>query len=526
MKKTIIKAAIFSGIAFASLTACTDGYLNFNTNPYEVTGEEMKRDGYLVRAALTGMQGWVIPTDVNCNQFTETLVGGPFSGYIAESNQGFGYRFSNFNQSNNWNRVFYTDIIPNIYSNLSQLNAVTNDPVFLAVGNVIKVAAIMRVTDTYGPIPYTKLGADGSLTAPLDNQETVYKAMVQELDDAVTALLPHITESFASTADKVYAGSVAKWIKLANSYKLRLGMRAVYADAAWAKQVCESAVAADKGGVLTSNSDNAVIGGITNNPFRVVMYEYNGGDARIAADIVSYMNGYNDPRRSAMFTKSTFTEATITNDYHGIRIGTDPIPSDKAHCYSNMVTTSTDGLVWMTAAEVQFILAEGALRGWNMGNTAEALYNKGVELSFEQWGVSGADKYLADNTSLPKLYVDPLGTYNYNGVQPTITVAYDAAAGFETNLERIITQKWIAMFPNGNEAWAEFRRTGYPRLMPVAVNKNVAQVPAGQFARRLWYPQEEYKDNGTNVAAAINDLTPKADLMSSRMWWDCNPATK
>ena len=109
MKKTIIKAAIFSGIAFASLTACTDGYLDFNTNPYEVTGEEMKRDGYLVRAALTGMQGWVIPTDVNCNQFTETLVGGPFSGYIAESNQGFGYRFSNFNQSNNWNRVFYTD---------------------------------------------------------------------------------------------------------------------------------------------------------------------------------------------------------------------------------------------------------------------------------------------------------------------------------------------------------------------------------------------------------------------------------
>ena len=118
------------------------------------------------------------------------------------------------------------------------------------------------------------------------------------------------------------------------------------------------------------------------------------------------------------------------------------------------------------------------------------------------------------------------GTYSYNGVQPTITVAFDQSADFETNLERIVTQKYISMFPNGNEAWAEFRRTGYPRLMPVAVNKNVNQVPQGEFARRLWYPQEEYKDNGQNVAAAIADLTPQADLMSSRMWWDCNPRTK
>ena len=201
MKKTNIKAFILGAFAAVTLTACTDGYLGFNTNPYEVTGEEMKRDGYLVRSALTGMQGWVIPTDVNCNQFTESLVGGPLSGYLAESNQGFGNRFSNFNQSNSWNRVFYKDIIPNIYSNLTQLKAVTDDEVFLSVGNIVKVAAIMRVTDTYGPIPYTKLGADGSLTAPLDAQQTVYKAMVQELDDAVNALLPHITESFTATAD-------------------------------------------------------------------------------------------------------------------------------------------------------------------------------------------------------------------------------------------------------------------------------------------------------------------------------------
>lgn len=525
--KSIHKILTISAIALAAAVSCTQNYLQYNTNPYEVTADQMNRDAYLTRSALTGMQGYVIPTDVNLNQFLEHLLGGPFGGYISESNQGFTNRFSNYNMSQDWLSKMYKDIIPNIYANYAQLVAATDDPVYLAVGDITRVAAVHRVTDTFGPIPYSKLGEDGNLVAPLDAQKDVYALMIAQLDAAVAALLAHRTETFSANADKIYGGSVIRWIRLANSLKLRLAMRMVYADPANAQRYAEEAVSEAAGGVLAGNDDNALIQA-TNNPHRVIMYEYNGGDSRIAADITTYMNGYADPRRPFYFTESTFTEAdgVTANGYYGIRLGGEPIASDLAHKYANMVVESGTKLLWMNAAEVAFLRAEGALRGWNMGGSAQAFYEEGVSLSFEQWGAGSAASYLADATSVPQPYADPLGIYNYTGAVSGITVQYDEGAGFETNLERIITQKWIANFPLGNEAWADFRRTGYPRLMPVPVNKNTTQVPAGTFPRRLTYPQEEYRENGANVSAVLSDLSPAVDLMSSRVWWDCNPNTK
>ena len=525
--KTFHKILSNSLVVLLLAVSCTGNYLMYNTNPYEVTADQMNRDAYLTRSALTGMQGYVIPTDVNLNQFLEHLLGGPFGGYISESNQGFTNRFSNYNMSQDWLCKMYKDIIPNIYANYAQLVAATDDPVYLAVGNITRVAAVHRVTDTFGPIPYSKLGEDGNLVAPLDAQKDVYAKMISELEEAVTALLEHQTESFSANADKIYSGSVIKWIRLANSLKLRLAMRMVYADPANARKYAESAVAESNGGVLSSNDDNALIQA-TNNPHRVIMYEYNGGDSRIAADITTYMNGYSDPRRPFYFTETTFTEAdgVSANGFYGIRLGGDPIASDLAHKYSNMVVESSSKMIWMNAAEVAFLRAEGALRGWDMGGSAESFYKAGVSLSFEQWGAGSADAYLADATSVPQPYVDPLGIYSYSGTVPDVTILYDETADFEANLERIITQKWIANFPLGNEAWADFRRTGYPRLMPVPVNKNTTQVPAGTFPRRLTYPQEEYRENGSNVSAVLGDLSPASDLMSSRVWWDCNPNTK
>ena len=518
-----------AGIAAVSLTACTANYLDYNTEPGTATSDDMKRDGYIVSSALSGIMGWVIPTDVNTNQFTETLVGGPYGGYIAESNSGFTNNFSCFNQNEGWNRVLYKDIIPKIFSNIQQLYGVTEDPIYFAIAKIVKVAGISRVTDAYGPIPYTQIGAEGKLTAPLDPQKTVYQAMINELDEAIEVLLPNRTSSFSANADKVFGGSIAKWIKLANSYKLRLGMRTVYADAAFAKATVESALDPAKGGVMESNADNAFLQ-VAKNPFRVICYEYNGGDARMAADIVAYMNGYKDPRRGFMMTQTTFTDEGVENGFAGIRIGgVNPdkaIDNEHLHAYSNIIVEVNTKLMWMVAAEVEFLKAEAALRGWSVGESAESCYNKGIKLSFEQWGAGDAAKYIADDQSLPELYKDPLGKFSYNGAQPQCKIKYDSSADFETNLERIITQKWIANFPNGNEAWAEFRRTGYPKLMVTAKNANASQVPAGEFARRLFYPQDEYLDNGPNVKAAISDLNPQVDLMSSRVWWDCNPNTK
>ncbi|MGL4518940.1 MAG: RagB/SusD family nutrient uptake outer membrane protein [Phocaeicola sp.] len=523
MKKKIFKRTLLSAVVIGMLSSCTGNYLDFNTNPYESTEEEMARDAYLTRAALTGMQGYVIPTSVNLNQFLENLLGGPYGGYLAESNSGFNNRFSNYNQSQDWVGKLYKDPIPNVYANYAQLEAATKDEVYLSVGKIIKVAAIVRVTDGYGPIPYSKLGANGDLVAPLDSQQTVYQTMFTELDEAIEVLYERRTELFSEKADRVYSGNVAKWLKFANSLKLRMAMRIVYADPITAQQKAVEAVSSDRGGVFLSNADNALIQATTN-PFRVIMYEYNGGDSRIAGDITAYMNGYNDPRREKYFVQSSFTTGDgVVNGYHGIRLGTEPIPSETAHKYTNMNVEPNTKLLWMNAAEVAFLRAEGALRGWNMGGTAESFYKEGVQLSFDQWGVSGANNYLQDSRNTPELYRDPIGTYSYNGTRPTITIEYDQAADFELNLERIITQKWIANFPLGLEAWAEFRRTGYPRLMPAAVNKNRTEVPEGTFPRRLPYPQDEYQDNGANVLNALKDLKPTTDRMSSKVWWDCNP---
>ena len=201
---------------------------------------------------------------------------------------------------------------------------------------------------------------------------------------------------------------------------------------------------------MSDNADNAQLSISSTNPFYVIMYEYNGGDSRVGADITTYMNGYNDPRRAAMFTQSTFAEG---NGYYGLRTGIAIPDGNTAHAYSNYNVSTNSKILWMNAAEVAFLRAEGALRGWNMGGTAKEFYEQGIRLSFAQWEVQGADAYLADATSTPALYTDPAGLNSYTGATSSITIAWNDEASDEENLERIITQKWLANFPLGHQWW-------------------------------------------------------------------------
>ena len=293
-------------------------------------------------------------------------------------------------------------------------------------------------------------------------------------------------------------------------------MRIVYSDENLAKTKAEEAVAHTIG-PMVSNDDNASIS-VQRNPLKVIMYDYNGGDSRISADITSYMNGYDDPRRAKYFTKSTFDDAS--NGYYGLRNGINISSSTTAQKYSNInLSESKNRLIWMNVAEVLFIKSEGALRGWNMGGTSEDFYNQGIALSFQQWGLSNSDSYLNDNSSTSENYVDPLGSNNNNGALSTITIKYNTSDNFEENLERIITQKWIANFPLGLEAWAEFRRTGYPSLMRVPHNLSKGIVSDEKMARRLPYPQDEYTENGTNLQEALKNLGGP-DNMATNVWWD------
>ena len=377
---------------------------------------------------------------------------------------------------------------------------------------------------TLSPPPPTRRSR--SATHPLpspqrrayDSQEQVYNQLFTELNAALEVLRAHSAESIKATSDKIYSGNLSKWVRYANSLKLRMAMRLSYVAPALAEQYVREALAEDAGGVIESNADNAQIP-TQNNPFRVVMYDYNGGDSRVSADITSYMNGYKDPRRAKYFTESTFTGG-IQNGYIGLRSGIS-IPTQSL-LYSNMVVDYTTPLMWMNAAEVAVLKAEAALRGWD-GSTADArtCYEEGVRLSFEQWGVSADyDAYIADATSLPASYVDPLGKESNTGETSSVTIKWDERGNFETNLEQIITQKWLAIYPEGFEAWCEFRRTGYPLLMPATNNRSGGVIPQGGYANRMPYPVEEYQENNEHINEAIT-LLGGPDNMATRLWWDC-----
>ena len=241
------------------------------------------------------------------------------------------------------------------------------------------------------------------------------------------------------------------------------------------------------------------------------------------------MNGYNDPRREKMFTTVKVKETvggkpTDVDGYAGVRIGIDvPNKDNVKDRYSKPITSTTSPYMWINAAEITFLRAEGALRGWGMGGEAKALYEQAINLSFEQYGVSGADTYIADATSQPQAYTDPTDSYSA-GQTSSITIAWqDGNSNDEANLERIITQKWIAMFPCTVEAWSEYRRTGYPKLLPVVVNNSGGVIDdSKEKIRRLWYPPTEYSENKANILEAINMLGG-ADNGATRLWWDKKP---
>ncbi|MBQ2919359.1 MAG: SusD/RagB family nutrient-binding outer membrane lipoprotein [Bacteroidales bacterium] len=534
MRNIIIKTGIVAALA-SVLMGCTGNYLNINTNPYEVSKEQTLTDGYAIGAAITALCGTVVSTDVNTAQFTDCLLGGPMGGYYSTTGA-FEKTIDNYNATDDWTRVFMASdrIIPTLYSNLNELKNITEDPVTLAIAQTIKVAAMLRVTDTYGPIPYTQIGQGGKITVPYDSQEAVYDAMFAELDEVIATLTENKLSGISPNADPVYDGTAVKWCKFANSLKLRMAMRIVYADPVKAQKYAEEAVSHEIG-VFASNADNATLRtvafGDKGNPLYTAI-KYNqptgcntGGDTHAAADIICYMNGYNDPRRPVYFIPSEFEGF----EYAGIRIRIEkPALNSVGRKYSGVNISPSDPLVWMNAAEVAFLKAEAkAVFDFNMGaGSAEEFYNEGVRLSFEQHNVAGYEAYIMDDTSRPASYIDPAGLNNYSSVLSDITIKWDEGAPVEKKQERIITQKWIANFNNGNEAWADYRRTNYPALMPAsdAGNKSDGLVSSEFGARRMKYPLAEYTNNGENVNAAVSQHLGGPDRMSTRLWWDCNPA--
>lgn len=513
-------------VVVAVLTSCTSGFDNYNDNPNEASEEMMSRDGLSTGAFLQQMERnvFIVGKDKGGEyQITEMLAGDLYAGYV--SNIGVysyaSYHNAHYQLYSGWyNAAFndaYTDIMQP-WLNLKQNAEKDDTPAVAALATVIKVYGMLRITDMYGPIPYTQFGS--ILNVPYDAQQDVYNAFFDELGDAIATLTDYYNASSSASIlpmfDYVYGGKTVNWIKFANTLRLRLAVRIAYADEGKARQEAAEAINHPVGLLSTADEAaklNQTLGLSFLNPLWEVSNSFN--DSRMCASIESYLKGYNDPRMAAYFL--------VANDgaYHGVYPGLSMTESKKATCTtkaSGLNFSSSDPMWWMTASESYFLQAEAKLR-WNLGtSTVKNLYETGIKTSFAERGVSGADAYVANATAKPANFIDNVGSNNANAVG-SVTIAWDDNASTETKLERIITQKWLAIYPDGQEAWSEYRRTGYPHLFTVAENRSGGTVDTNLQIRRLRFPVTEYDRNTANVNAAVG-LLGGPDNGGTRLWWD------
>jgi hypothetical protein len=399
-------------------------------------------------------------------------------------------------------------------------NSPSPRPLEEAVAKVWKSYIFIPMTDFFGPIPYSNIG-NGQDVVEYDSQEFIYTDIAKSLGEAIAVLAANQDKKVFETGDVIYGGDCAKWLKFANSIRLRAAIRISKVNPSLAKSEAEAAFSGP-GGLITTNADNAsqkpTPPGYLN-PLGVIS---EWGEFRMSASMSSVLMGYEDPRMSAIFQESA------NGGYKGLRNGLTIAQmsesfndkdnnSNVASRFQNGAAVSEPFTIY-AAAETWFNLAEAKLNGWNVGSsTAQQLYEGGITASMNQWGFTGGavTSYISSlNTPAP---FDGPDEYKAPPLSD-ITVAW--AATEEKQREQIATQKWIGLCPTmSTEAWAEFRRTGYPKLYARIDNENPdASTDAGSV-KRLIFPPSEAVVNKTGYDGGVSKLGGP-DKSSTALWWD------
>lgn len=416
--------------------------------------------------------------------------------------------------------VAYNDQVKYI---VDLLEITKDDPLYAnlhQMGRIMRVMIFHRLTDLYGDIPYAEAGLayhESNYTPKYDTQEFIYLDMLKELEEAALAL--NSGADLPGAGDLIYGQSgdpITQWKKMAYSMMLRLGMRLTKVDESQAKIWVEKAVS---GGVFQSNADNAFIlhdasGGRTsvNRNSNILAGEWNAtntGEVFLSKTFVDLLAGTNDPRLGVFSRVQSTGDSNPVNqvglpngmDMNGgdFDVSTDPNFPGNINDYSTIrddIFLNLSGpTFFINYAQVELLLAEAAVRGFNVGGTAEEHYSAGVTAAME---------HLAQ--------YNPAAT-----IAATDISAYLTANPFDTSngLEMIGDQYWIASFLDWYEVWANWRRTGYPELVPVDYPGNAT---GGVIPRRMLYPSHEASNNPDNFAEAISRQGPNTFL--TRVWWD------
>ena len=535
----IVASALTLG-AGSTFVGCTDNFEELNTNKYEVDPDEMPFAAQFIEPIT-----YVYAPQQNMFQFWTNLSTDLFGGYFMTPHNFGGNGNVDYNLNRNFCGGMYENFNLHIFNNTRRLiNACEEKGLtdYAAVMRVVQAYALSTMTDTYGPVAYRSVLEGNTVSFAYDTQESIYNDLFTLLDEAIQGF-----KNGSSSAEDMQAfdywcqGNKELWIRVANQFKLRFAMRIVKANPALAKQKAEEAAQA---GVLTSVDKDIVIDqGLSNELTR--MFEW--GDCGINANLVTIMEGYNDPRLPLYITKNTNDVAcadgsTIAagSKYLGIRGGCNlPNKPNQWGNFSSVVCSYSTPFPVLKVAEGYFLRAEGALRGWNMGGSAKELYEEGIRVSMKNElkykgviaGVSSIsdaeiDTYI-NGTTTQADFVDPVNAENSIKALNRVSVKWDEAASKEEKLQRIITQKWIANFPLSTEAWAEYRRTGYPKLFPNRVNSSNGTIDTDEQIRRLIYSAIEINTNNAELQKGIELLNKEnssskfsGDIGGTRVWWD------
>lgn len=351
-----------------------------------------------------------------------------------------------------------------------------------AVARILKAYYFWNITDRWGDIPYSEaLNGTDDFTPAYDTQQAIYDSLFAELKTAGDQLDP--TGSLED--DIMYNGDIEKWRKLSNTVRLLMAVRLSEVDADKAAQEAQDAL---NDGIMTSNDDNFVFRHLASENNENYWYDQVVRQSRewwaLSEGLVGLMKPVNDPRLPVYGDP-----AISSGEFIGLTFGTSDESQISAQDYSLLGADihEQDAPVYLvTYAEALFAKAEAAQRGW-IAENAEESYNQAIQNSIRQWtnGASDGNSFISQ-----------------------AEIAYDPANG----LEQIVTQRYVHLYMHGYQAWALYRRTGYPDIM---------ESPRGRdVPLRQSYTSDEALNNTENYEEAINRQFDGENTLYGRLWWD------
>ena len=494
MKTISIKAKriiVFCGLLM-SVFACDDGFDEINTNPNSISDlDPGAQFSWVVRRMTSERYETWRGNLIYSSEWAQQLAGtwGPDT-----------YDVTNEDWAHAQWVTTYRDYLRNINDVIARTEEGSNQNL---IARTLRVFFMQRLTDLYGDLPYSEAGGASTNPSPVyDTQQDIYQSFVADL----TAASSGIDASAAADSfnEPIYGGDLDSWRRFANSILLKVGMRMSEVDPSAAQSAVSQALS---GGVFTSNDHIAYVdfsSGNLRNGIGSVFQDFGttGHQFSYSDEFVTRLQGQNDPRipvLMAQYDADGNVIATADADFVGRTNGDrNEFDVSNAQPHRENMVAYTSPRVLMSFAEVEFLRAEAILRGWASGTAADA-YNSGITAACGHLDLFTGTTGTISSGDIADLLAEP-------------SVAYNASTG----LEQIITQKWIALIFNGYEAYAEYRRTGFPNLTVAAEPEpGITAIPG-----KLRYPVSESISNGENYAAAIARIG--GDNITASVWWDVN----